>query len=48
MKLLGFLVLLLGAVLLWFTAITPAIGWALIIIGAIIVIGGYFLKSKAS
>jgi hypothetical protein len=48
MKLLGFFIFLFGAILLWFTSITPAIGWALLIIGAIIVIGGYLFKSRAS
>lgn len=48
MKLLGFLIFLLGAILRWFTSISPVISWALIIIGAIIIIGGYFFKSRAS
>lgn len=48
MKLLGFLLFLLGTILRWFTSISPAIAWVLIIIGVIIVIGGYILKSRAS
>ena len=48
MKLLGFLLFLLGVVLRLFTPISPGIAWVLIIIGAIIVIGGYLLKSRAS
>jgi hypothetical protein len=48
MKLLGFLIFLLGAILLWFTAIAPALAWALIVIGALMVIGGFIFKSTAS
>ena len=48
MKLVGFLIFLFGAILLWFTSITPAIAWALIAIGAILVIVGYIFKSRAS
>lgn len=48
MKLVGFFFFLLGAILLWFTSIPPAIAWALIVIGAILVIIGYIFKSKAS
>jgi len=48
MKLFGFLLILLGAILRWFTSISPAIAWVLIIIGVIIVIGGYLLKSRSS
>ncbi len=48
MRLLGLLIFLLGAILLWFTTVPSGIGWALIIIGAFVIIGGYILKSKAS
>ena len=47
MKLLGLLIFVLGLVLKWFTSISPGIAWALIIVGAIILIAGYLLKSRA-
>jgi len=48
MKLLGFLLFILGLLLKWFTSISSGISWALIIMGAIIIIAGYILKSRAS
>jgi len=48
MKLLGLLIFVLGLVLKWFTSISLGIAWALIIVGAIILIAGYLLKSRAS
>jgi len=48
MKLFGLLLIVLGMVLRWFTSISSVISWVLIIIGVIIVIVGYLLKSKAS
>lgn len=48
MKLVGFLIFLFGAILLWFTLIAPAIAWTLIVIGAILVLVGHILKSRAS
>ena len=44
----GFLLILLGAVLLWFTPLSPGVGLAVIIIGAIIMIAGFLLKTKSS
>jgi len=48
MKLFGLLLIVLGVVLRWFTSISSVISGVLIIIGVIIVIVGYLLKSKAS
>lgn len=48
MKILGFLIFLLGAILLWFATLPAWLGWALITVGAIILIAGYIFKSRAS
>jgi hypothetical protein len=48
MKTIGFTLVLLGAVLLWFTPLGPGIGLAVIIIGAVIMIAGFLLKTKSS
>jgi hypothetical protein len=48
MKTIGFLLILLGAILIWFTPLSPGIGLAVIIIGAVIMIAGFLLKSKSS
>jgi len=48
MKTTGFLLILLGAILIWFTPLSPGIGLAVIIIGAIIMIAGFSLKTKSS
>jgi len=47
-KTIGFLLILLGAILIWFTPFSSGIGLAVIIIGAIIMIAGFFLKTKSS
>jgi len=48
MKTIGFLLILLGAILIWFTPLSPGIGLAVIIIGAVIMIAGFLLKTKSS
>ena len=48
MRIFGLLLVVLGIALRWFTSINPVISWVLIIVGVIIVIAGYFLKSTAS
>jgi len=48
MKTIGFLLILLGAILIWFTPLSPGIGLAVIITGAIIMIAGFLLKTKSS
>jgi len=48
MKIIGFSLILLGAILIWFTRLSPGIGLAVIIIGAVIMIAGFLLKTKSS
>ncbi len=48
MKLLGFLLVILGIVLRLFKLTSSGITWVLIIIGAILLIAGYILKSRVS
>jgi len=48
MKIIGFSLILLGAILIWFTPLSPIIGLAVVIIGAVILIAGLLLKTKSS
>jgi hypothetical protein len=48
MKIIGFSLILLGAILIWFTPLSPVIGLAVVIIGAVILITGLLLKTKSS
>ena len=47
MKLLGFLIIVLGLVLKWNTSINSVISWVLIVIGVIIMIMGFLLGKRA-
>lgn len=48
MKLIGLLLILLGEILIWFTSLPQVVAWILIIIGVIILIFGFILKTEAS
>ncbi len=48
MKFIGLLIVVLGAALRWFTSISSAISWVLIIIGIMVVIASYLVKQKTS
>jgi len=48
MRIFGLLLVVLGIALGWITSISSVVSWVLIIVGALIVIAGYFLKSTAS
>jgi hypothetical protein len=48
MKLIGLLIILLGGILIWFTSLPQVIAWILVIVGAIILIFGFILKTEAS
>ena len=48
MKTIGFLLILLETILIWFTPFSSGIGLVVIIIGAIIMIAGFLLKTKSS
>jgi hypothetical protein len=47
MKLFGLFIMILGLILIWFVPITPVVAWVLIIVGLVILLAGYILKSKA-
>jgi len=48
MKIIGLLIVVLGAALRWFTSISSAISWVLVIIGIMVVIASYLVKQKNS
>ena len=39
---------IIGAILIWFTSVSHIIAWILIIIGGIILLFGFLLKTEAS
>ncbi len=48
MKLIGLIMIIVGGILIWFIPLPQVIAWILIIIGVIILILGFILKTEAS
>jgi hypothetical protein len=48
MKLIGLFIIILGGILIWFTSLPQFMAWILIIIGFVILIIGFILKTEAS